>query len=59
LPPATGALTASDFEAVLSAFAAALGEGAVLRTEEQVREFRDPYIDSSGKFGAIRIGSFG
>ncbi len=39
-------LSAEDFGKALRAFAAALGEGAVLRAgeaTEQVREFRDPY----------------
>ena len=41
LPPG---LTASDFEAARRAFAAVLGDSAVLPTYEQLREFRDPYI---------------
>jgi 4-cresol dehydrogenase (hydroxylating) flavoprotein subunit len=43
LPPG---LSARDFEAALRAFAAALGDDAVLSAEaalEQLREFRDPY----------------
>lgn len=40
LPPG---LSAADFAAALSAFAGALGDGAVLRSAAEAGEFRDPY----------------
>jgi 4-cresol dehydrogenase (hydroxylating) len=40
LPPG---LSAADFAAALSAFADALGDGAVLRSAAEAGEFRDPY----------------